>query len=92
MAVVLRLSATVQSGQPILVQSWPTALHNIYSPGDQSGNHCYSSGVVQKLRGLGEVGRWSKNTFYVHVQGEKCLIRGGKVVKKDRHYVHIVIE
>ena len=65
MAVVLRLSATVQSGQPILVQSYPKLLHNTYSPGDQSGDHCYSSGVIQKLRGQYEVGRCSKNAFYI---------------------------
>ena len=63
MAVVLRLSATVQSGQPILVQSYPKLLHNTYSPGDQSGDHCYSSGVIQKLRGQYEVGRCSKKTL-----------------------------
>ena len=28
-------------------------------------------GVVQKLRGQNEVGKWSKNAPFVHVQGKK---------------------
>jgi hypothetical protein len=60
--------------------------------GDQSGNHYFSSGVVQKLCGENEVGRWSKNTFCVHIQDENVCAEVGMWLKKEQNYVHITIE
>ena len=49
-------------------------------------------GVVQKLRVLNEVGRWSKVPIFVHVQGKECPRRCRKVVKNGQLYIHVVIE
>ena len=68
MAVVFRLSATVQSGQPILVQSYPTDLFTIFIPrgikvATIAAHRVSFKNYVDKKKY--EVGRYSKNAYYI---------------------------
>ena len=51
-------------------------------------------GVIQKIRGQDEVGRWSKNmSILVHVLGKNVHVEvGRKVVKKGQNFVYVGIE